>query len=82
MPETNPIPLPSALPSLLPLVRARAAFFTDANGEPHAELCAADVVTRRSPAPTASADTLAVRDDDGGSLKRSSNVQLPERMSQ
>jgi hypothetical protein len=78
MPEANRTLLPSALPFLLPLVRARAAFFTDASGEPHAELCAADVVTRRSPAPTASADTLAVRDDDGRSVERSSNVQLPE----
>lgn len=47
MPEANPtlptLPtLPTRLPSLLPLVRARAAFFTDTYGEPHAELCAAD----------------------------------------
>jgi hypothetical protein len=37
MPETDP-----ALPTLFALVRARATFFTDASGEPHAELCAAD----------------------------------------
>ena len=68
MAETSPTIL-----SLLALVRARAALFTDAGGEPFAELCAA-----------AGGDVLRLRSDafrswvDREWYERTSDVAPPE----